>query len=549
MADPSIRLSNSAVQTSSGANIAVGITGTPADGELILFIVGWNESPSFSTPAVAGFSTIASIVTADWNPLYILGKIASSEGANPTYTCSFTGGSKDGSSSAVVLVIQNANSSLPTNVASTHDTSGSTTYSIPALTTTKNGSFDLVAVTPDGNNGTGPPNFSSWGSSLAELFDICPSSPNNYAQLGVAGVTRASAGSQAATTVTGVSSDKNVALRIEVEPAGGSTTNQSLNVTSTTTATIKRSVGKILAKTVTSTATMSRVKQAVKALSVTVTTTRTMLRSVGKVVSVTSTATATMSRALTWAKTLSVTSTTAASMVRSVGKVVSATSTTTASMVRRTGKVIAATATTTASSVRSVGKTIAVTSTSTATLVATKAFQVALSATSATTATMGRQVGKVVAVTSSTTATMVRSIGKVLSVTSTASSVLSATKAFQMVLSVTSTTTATVSLTVGKLVSAASIGTATVRKSVAKTFSATSTTTASIGKSIGKVLGAVGSLVTGLIATFQGAGDVEQVIGLARIFDEATAHALLHDSAVNTALVSDELTGRVEVRD
>lgn len=39
------------------------------------------------------------------------------------------------------------------------------------------------------------------------------------------------------------------------------------------------------------------------------------------------------------------------------------------------------------------------------------------------------------------------------------------------------------------------------------------------------------------------------VPGLVRILDEATAHALLHDAAVNTAAVSDELTGRVEVRD
>ena len=228
MADPSIRLSNSATQTTAGANISVGITGTPVNGELILFIVGWNETPSFSTPAVTGFSTIASIVTADFNPLYILGKIASGEGANPTYTCSFTGGTKDGGSSAVVLIFQNANSSLPTNTASTHDTTASTSYSIPALTTAKAGSFDLVAVTPDGNNGTGPPNFSAWGTSLAELFDISPSSPNNYAQLGVAGVTRASAGSQSATTVTGVSNDKNVALRIEVEPAAAATTVKTL---------------------------------------------------------------------------------------------------------------------------------------------------------------------------------------------------------------------------------------------------------------------------------------------------------------------------------
>lgn len=274
------------------------------------------------------------------------------------------------------------------------------------------------------------------------------------------------------TSTLGSSNEWGVAWITFAPAGGGSTTNQSLNVTSTTTATIRRTVGKIFAKTVTSTAAMSRAKQAVKALAVTVTTTRTMLRSVGKVVSVTSTATATMTRALTWAKALSATSTTTASMVRTAGKFLAVTSSTSASMVRQTGKVVAASATTTASSVRSVGKTIAFTSSSTATLVATKAFQVALSVTSATTATMGRQVSKVVAVTSSPTASIVRSVGKVLSVTSST--------------------------------------TATVGKSILKTMSVTSTTTATVVKSIGKVLGGFVSTVTATMGrVFQSGGEPE----------------------------------------
>lgn len=193
--------------------------GTPASGETILIIVSGNESPPFSTPACTGFSTVASITTADWNPLYILGKIAGgSEGSS--YSVSWSGGARDGGQCGVILVFQNANSSLPTNVASTHDTSASTTLSIPALTTAKNGSFDLVAVTLDGNVGMSG-GYSSWGSSLVELFDLADASNGSFPNLGIAGVTRASAGSQAATTVTSGSSDKNVAIRIEIEPASG----------------------------------------------------------------------------------------------------------------------------------------------------------------------------------------------------------------------------------------------------------------------------------------------------------------------------------------
>lgn len=220
MADPAPRVSASNVVADTSSNLTVTLSDGPDAGELIIVIVAWNESPPFSTLAlsVAGFSTIASITSADWNPLYILGKIAAgTEGT--TYTASWSGGAEDGGASMAVLVFPDANSSLPTNTASTNDTSASTSYSIPALTTTKNGSYDLVAVTSHGNSASTQPNFASWGTSLGELFDIAPANPNAYPILGVAGVTRATAGSQAATTVTCDVNDKNVALRIEIEPA------------------------------------------------------------------------------------------------------------------------------------------------------------------------------------------------------------------------------------------------------------------------------------------------------------------------------------------
>lgn len=227
MVAPSVRLSASGPFTTS-TTCAVTVTGTPADGELILAICQDNENPPFAAPAITGFSTIASIATADWNPLYILGKIASSEGTNPTYTSTWSGGAGGLSPCMGILVIQNAKTSgLPTNTASTHDTTASTTFSIPALTTAVNDSLDLVAVTHDGNVGSNSNNYSAWGSSLVEVLDFSDTAgTSGYAAFGVAAVSRATAGSQAATTVTSVANDKNVAIRIEVEPAAAGAAGQ-----------------------------------------------------------------------------------------------------------------------------------------------------------------------------------------------------------------------------------------------------------------------------------------------------------------------------------
>lgn len=216
MADPSIRLSNSAV-AASGSDLAIGITGTPADGELILFIQAANCDPTFPTLSLSGFTEIAKRVDADFRILYMWGKIASGEGTNPTYTSSHVGATL-ARSCGVVLVFQNANSSLPTNAVTNHDTSSDTTFNFSALTTTKDGSYDLVVVSHDGNVGSSANNYSSWGTSLSELFDF-KDGGSGYAGIGVAGVTRASAGSQSATTVTSNASDKSVAIRVEVEPA------------------------------------------------------------------------------------------------------------------------------------------------------------------------------------------------------------------------------------------------------------------------------------------------------------------------------------------
>lgn len=220
MAAPSIRLSAS---NEAGSNsVTVTLPSAPAAGELIVFLAAANDndSPPVATGTVTGFTQLGAI-DGDFNAVRAFGKIAGgSEGTS--YTCTFTGGVAAGSVCGVVLVFQDADSSLPSNVTTIHDTSASTTYSIPSLTTTAADSYDLVAISSDGNNASAASRFSSWGSSLTELFDFSATyGGGNWGNLAAAGTTRATAGLQAATTVTSSDNDKNVALRIEIKAAGG----------------------------------------------------------------------------------------------------------------------------------------------------------------------------------------------------------------------------------------------------------------------------------------------------------------------------------------
>ena len=187
---------------------------------------------------------------------------------------------------------------------------------------------------------------------------------------------------------------------------GGIQTSQALTATITSTATIVRSIGKILSSTVTSTATI--VKSAGKIISATVTTTASIVKSVGKPLTATVTTTASLVALKAFSQALTATVTSTATIIRSVGKIVSATGTTTASIVKSAGKILSATATTTTSIRRSVGKPLIATATSTASIV--------------------KRVGKILSATA----------------TSTASLVAVKTQVFQQALTATVTATASV---------------------------------------------------------------------------------------------------------
>ncbi len=212
-------LRGSGTSASGGTSDLVVVTDVAAeDGDLILIITDVNITPPFPTPACTGFTIIESSPESDYNQTVLLGRIASGDG--DTYT--ITGwGSVDGSKTAVVLIYQDADSSIPSNAVSAYDSSASTTWSIPALTTGAANSIDLAIVGFGGNIDMGaPPNFSSWGDSLTELFDTGANTGGfYYSGMGVAHATRVSAGTQAATTVTSGNSDVNTAIRVEIKAA------------------------------------------------------------------------------------------------------------------------------------------------------------------------------------------------------------------------------------------------------------------------------------------------------------------------------------------
>ena len=215
-------LRGSGTSSSGGtADLVVVTDETPVTGDLILIVTDVNITPPFPTPACTGFTIIETSPPSDFNQTVLLGRIAN---GSETDTFTITGwGSVDGSKIAVVLIYQDADSVLPTNAVSAYDSSASTTWSIPAITTAANDSVDLAIVGFGGNIDMGaPPNFSSWGSSLTELFDVGANvSGFYYSGLGIASAVRASAGLQAATTVTADGNDVNTSIRVEIKAAGG----------------------------------------------------------------------------------------------------------------------------------------------------------------------------------------------------------------------------------------------------------------------------------------------------------------------------------------
>lgn len=207
--------------SSGTSNQAVTVNVAPQAGDHIYVLVNCNNNSSGAhpTPAITGFSTLTTSTASVWSRLSLLGKIATgSEGTSFTAT-GFTGADFK---SVGIVILSGAGASLATNFVTTPDASASTSWTIPAITTAAANSMDVACVGGGGNNNSTSPTatLSAWGSSLAEIIDQSA----DYAIVGVAMVLRASAGLQAATSVTSVVNDVNAAIRFEVPEAAAAAT-------------------------------------------------------------------------------------------------------------------------------------------------------------------------------------------------------------------------------------------------------------------------------------------------------------------------------------
>lgn len=219
---PAVRGSGSAGSPST-TNQTVTTSASAVAGDLILVVINVNNTSSgvHPTPSISGYTSLGASTASVWSRTTLLGKIAGgSEGSSYTVT-GFTGAD---AKYVAVVILSSVGASLPSTIVTTPDASSDTTWSIPAITTVGANSMDMAIVGYGGNvsqNSGGT--LSAWGGSLTELIDnnVDGGGSNFFAGLGIATATRASAGTQAATSVTAGVGDVSAAIRLEILDAGG----------------------------------------------------------------------------------------------------------------------------------------------------------------------------------------------------------------------------------------------------------------------------------------------------------------------------------------
>lgn len=237
---------------------------------------------------------------------------------------------------------------------------------------------------------------------------------------------------------------------------GGTTFNQSVDVTTTATFALIKSAGKIVA--VTSTPAITRIAAVNKTVpAITTTVTPAILKQGNKTVDATATGNVTIARAITFVQTIAAAVTGTASLVKSVGKSVITTA---------TGVV---------TGIRNIAKTIVVTSTGavTQTKQATKATNIVATGT----ATIAKATNKSIAITVSAAMTLVKTVSKLVSTTINAAVdiatqfIAGGGTLFTQTISTTATTSVTVARQVQKTIAATVNTTISVARAVAKYIS------------------------------------------------------------------------------
>jgi len=209
-----------------GTSVVVTPGATVSNGSIVYIYLTWcsavgsTGAPSGYSPA-SGFSQIGSTLSNvnDFCETTLWRKTAG--GSEPSsYTMSWTESTASDTygACAALLALSGVDSTTPNGtLVSARDSSANTTVDIPALTTNNDNSWDVAFVANNGNVQTFT--VSSWGSSLIERVD---NNTGDYCHGAIASALRATAGTQAATSVTGSNSGTSHAFRLEVNEAAAS---------------------------------------------------------------------------------------------------------------------------------------------------------------------------------------------------------------------------------------------------------------------------------------------------------------------------------------
>jgi hypothetical protein len=219
-----IQSGGAVLNTSGNPSVTPGSSITDGNVVYLALQVALDTAGSFPTSYTppSGFTQIARVpeTESEYAELVVFSKVASSEPGS--YSVSWSGGAGTVGSALAFAEYSGLSTSSPNGTPVTGvDTSYNTTVDIPALTTGVDGSTELVIVGPGADSVSGSGNLrSAWGSSLVEFVDVAGTEWNSIA---LADAVRATAGTQAATSVTQVSADYGLVVRLELldESGGG----------------------------------------------------------------------------------------------------------------------------------------------------------------------------------------------------------------------------------------------------------------------------------------------------------------------------------------
>lgn len=239
-------------------------------------------------------------------------------GATPDTTVTITGiGGSQNASAGVCFALRGVNTTTPLDVAVTRDVNSASTAASPAaITPSSSGAWIMIACSGTATTTldyTRPADLDS----TTNLFRQAKQADNRDVVVGAGFKTNWTSGAFTPTVFGGganAAGNAGIALSIAIRPAGPPPTPLTINATTTPSYSLLRPTGKLLARTVSGTATMGRVLSMARTIAPTVTPAISVVKQLARIISRTVTPSATVTAVRVTLATIDRTTTPTASM-------------------------------------------------------------------------------------------------------------------------------------------------------------------------------------------------------------------------------------------